>query len=279
MFQNQITTYDFNRFLTYPVAYTNRNPVKVANVAALLKTMASKLTKNAPLLEATRFSNNPISKFKEYQTYHKKLERIHMQIEAKCRTKYAAIKLLSVPNWRKKGSKMVEEDFAEQVLQIMTVLSSFDEKYQVKDAKISPVLKNFLICQFYSSVYELAGKKLLCAANAISGRKNIKDIGEAINVLASPHHLYFKKHFDNKLRNAIFHQNYIVDESKTPPLMQYTNIRSDKKKTVIGRLKTTDLEEVYKKTVFILMFLIASLHIGALKHSEAYQEALTKAGF
>lgn len=42
MSQNQITTYD--RFLTYPVAYTDRNPVKVANVAALLKTMASKLT-------------------------------------------------------------------------------------------------------------------------------------------------------------------------------------------------------------------------------------------
>ena len=100
-----------------------------------------------------------------------------------------------------------------------------------------------------------------------------------MNVLANPHRLYFKKHFDNKLRNAIFHQNYVVDDSKTPPLMEYTNIWSDKKKTVIGRLKTTDLEEVYKKTVVILMFLIASLHIGALNHSEAYQEALTRAGF
>lgn len=220
MSQNRITTYDFNRFLTYPVAYTNRNPVKVADVAALLKTMASKLTKNAPWLGATRFSNNPISKFKEYQIYHRKLERIHKQVEAKCRTKYAAIKLLSVPNWRNKGSKMVEEDFAEQVLQIMAVSSSFDEKYRVKEPKISPVLKNFLICQFYSSVYELAGKKLLCAANAISGRKNIKDIGEAVNVLAKPHRLYFKKHFDNRLRNAIFHQNYIVDDTKTPPVMR-----------------------------------------------------------
>jgi hypothetical protein len=53
MSQHQIKTDDFNRFLTYPVAYTNHNPVKVANVAALLKTMASKLKKNTPLLEAT----------------------------------------------------------------------------------------------------------------------------------------------------------------------------------------------------------------------------------
>ena len=123
----------------------------------------------------------------------------------------------------------------------MAVLSDFNERYFAQDPRISSKLKNFLIPDFFSSTYELAGKKLVCAAKVLSGRRNIRDVGDALNVLArSPHRLYFKSHFDNTLRNGIFHQNYLVDDSHVPPVMEYVNVKLNRARTttVIGRLQS-----------------------------------------
>lgn len=269
---------DVDRFLTYPVAYRDRNPVKVVNIATTLRIISKQLRRNAPMLERTRISKTQrISDFNEYHVFHRKLQSIYNKVELKTKTKYRTYKLLSVPNWQQKNSKEIEGNYAYQIIQIMSILKDFNAKYKKPNSKIPKSIKNFLICHFYSSTYELAGKKLVRLANALTNRKNINDAGDALNVLASEHIPYFKRYFNNKLRNGISHENYLIDESITPPVMDYVNIRPKGGRIVISRLMRTDLEQVYKKTICILMFLIASLHVGALRYSAAVDQAIIKA--
>jgi hypothetical protein len=258
-------------FLRRPRYYIRKNPTQKKAIKKLVKVNAIQLRQGAKVIEQQTFQGtHHVKDIREYVKYRRLLKRIYKAGYSLKSSKYLCVEYIAEKNWLTPKLRMGDYDYSQQVLQL---LQWFNDVNLVKaDPNLPSTLKNQLDCITYAVAFELAGKKLAKSAKLLTGNNRLWKMSEILSILKG-RKLNFTKHFDNDLRNGLYHQSYLIDGSKTPPEVaySYTKIKAGKTKNMKKRVT---MLKIIEKTFGIIAFLYAFLHVNALEFASASFEAL-----
>jgi hypothetical protein len=244
----RFTVEDALHFLENHEEFAQNNRSKVPLLTPYLGTVSIQLRQGATGVEAMPYAGSDIGHIERYQEYKGTLEEIYSRVEQRLGSKYLAVTSLGVPNWRNQASISPEEDYAIQVQQLNQTITDLHEI--LTDPNAPRVPKNFeyhQYCKTYSSAYEIAGKKLVLSSNALN-ESVVTDIGAALANLESDYPI-FRRDFDNKLRNGLYHENYILQVSGSDVFIHYANINNSGGIWNIQNFPPIPLSDVQIKTI------------------------------
>lgn len=243
----------------------------------MVQLVSEDLQKSASNIEDLKIYNRSAGTFPEYREYHRIMESLFTRIEGRLDSKFLAVKFLPVPNWREPNSYFLEDDFYAEIGRLLRV----NLEISVLATKLPTEfldLQNYLETRLYSSSYELAGKKLNLFTASFQLESKSDDIGEALRVLSQEGYSYFTTRFDNKLRNALLHETYLIEDESVADA-KYAVYGRHRNRLALRSSESISTSRIHEKAVGILLFLISTLHINRMKYAEAGNKALRKAGF
>jgi hypothetical protein len=211
--------------------------------------------------------------FPEYNQIKPLFGAILEDVEKKLGSKYEMVRAMGIPNWTSETNLDLDADYYKLIVR-------FVENVQVFNAYIdkSTLPLQFSIalqCLIYIAGFELAGKRVLRAAEMLKG-KEMNELGSAIFELRKLGHSKAMKSFDVPLRNGIAHANYLITQEPRPKV-EYANIHIDKKtgsKEIQRGSKT--LSEIRQLGRELIFFLMGSLYAYDSKYRDLMEDSLTR---
>jgi hypothetical protein len=269
------STIDPFDFLKDPVAFATTNPTLKISIKTLWSDTLSAMTANLPLVEGTTFRGTPIKSLTEYNDSKTDLLKMYADIETALGSKSQTVLGMTAKNWRV-SSRFPDEDFAEQVKQFFSIVEQVNDLTAAGAISIATLSGAQIICQLYSVVYELATVRINSAASFLNKKMTpIFPKGQAIDILNSRGFTKSMAPFNNHLRNAVAHGNYLVRLSiigTSQPYIEYADIDSSGKITSGSETIST----IQRKTVAMVVFLMASLYVNADRMINLINDCLAK---
>lgn len=126
--------------------------------------------------------------------------------------------------------------------------------------RMNMVLKSWFVLGYYASVYELACKCLVTIANNLRRKTANLSCGDARTQLRGRYQLReVADYFDNFLRNAINHSQYIITDLQAGKVDVW-DIDKDTGKSTPKQQRA--IMDVFKKTLGLLLLILAILATG-----------------
>ena len=252
-------------FLQDPLLFAQRHRLSKARVRKLVSVFLGDYRRNPGLIGQQPFRGKPIQSYRQFQVYRRGLRRLYFTLGQRIGPKPATVFGMEVANWRT-TSFMHEEDFANQVQGLFTVISQFNG---VLGGTLPKELETFLHCRLYEVVYELAGKKVLNAYYLATKKRHVTKIGIALDYFRTHNFKSLFPRFDNKFRNAVAHGTYMFKNTSSPHV-EYPSI-DRKGRTVRGR---KSLPSIHYDTTGVLFFLMACLVVNGEQYVDLMEHSL-----
>lgn len=206
------------------------------------------------------YGQDTIGKCGYYQVYRSQLLKLYQRIDSLSGSKVNTTFGMEIPNWRKK-SKLHEEDFSAQVIQLNKLLMQYND-FAAKQKTLSE-LQVFMQCQLYVAAYELAGEKLKMIFRMLSGHPTDK-VRTAIEYCRANGLRLLVSRFDFDFRNALAHNTFLYVISPKPLVAAVDRHLDHGYVTCEPLWKTKRALDI--DTVCIILFLWACLSVNASRY-------------
>jgi hypothetical protein len=231
----------------------------------------SQLTTSLNDLDMQPYNGVAFSRVPEYNSYKPLFAKLYDELEATLGSRKRTVLSMEIDNWLDTGgvpdtdySRLVQQFFSDiQELNALTAARGSVDEFMMS-----------LHCHMYAATYELGAKRLVEAVEILEGHE-IGEVGAAVAKLRERGYGDLVRSFDNKLRNGIAHNNYIVTAG-LPPTINYANVHVDKRtgvKQVDAFSKT--FRELQALTSDIMWCIMAGMHVHASRYVDAVRSALS----
>lgn len=221
-------------------------------------------------LDEFKYDGKQFQTYKAYSDYKVQFSSLYDGLEKKTGSKLKAVLGMEIDNW-KDPTAVPDNDYSRLVQQYFEAVAELNRI--TSSAGVAAGFAGSLHYQMYGATYELGAKRLVRAAEILSG-KGIGDVGSALKFLRDNGHAGLVASFDNKLRNGVAHNNYIVNAS-IPPTIDYANVWLDKKvgKKLISRF-STNLPALQKQTLDVMWCVMAGMYVHAERYLDVVKSAI-----